>query len=310
MHKVSTNIILLILFITHRTASIEVDIICGNKLISDKFEYYNCSIPELTSKTLKVTVTSIDTISQSESTKEVDFLFVGNEFYPEYFPEELSSVIQGATGLFYRKTPLKYIKRTDFNALAPRLNTLALDNNEIEEIPFDTFHDLVGLKMLSLRYNKLKALEPQLLLNLIKLQIFSAKFNKIEKIDENFFKNSKNLEVFSISNNKIMEVPETLFANNKNLWAVNFTANSIENIPIDFRSFSNLAVVDIRDNIGTCDGIFMKEYVVDKFNKENIENIENIVMNIEEFQEIVEQKCRKTDRVLKLFDNIFEDSLF
>jgi hypothetical protein len=307
MHKVSAIIILSILTITHPTTSLEVDIICGDGLVSDNFEYYNCSIPELTSKTSKVTVTSIDTISQTESTKEVDFLFIGNEFYPEYFPEELSNVIQGATGLFYRSTPLKYIKRSDFTALAPRLNALGLDNNEIEEIPFDTFHDLVGLILLNLRYNKLKALEPKLLLNSIKLKIFSAKFNKIEKIDENFLKNSKNLEIFSISNNKLVEVPENLFSTNDNLWAVNFTANSIENIPIDFKSFTSLAVVDIRENIGTCDGIFMKEGVVEKFKKEKIENI---VKNIEEFQEIVEQRCRKTDRVLKLFDSVFEDLLF
>lgn len=289
------------------TASLEVDIICGDGFVSDFIEYYNCSIPELTSKTSKVTVTSIDTISQIESTKEVDFLFIGNEFYPEYFPEELSNVIQGATGLFYRNTPLKYIQRSDFTAFGTRLNALGLDNNEIEEIPFDAFHDLTGLILLNLRYNKLKSLEPKLLLNSIKLKIFSAKFNKIAKIDENFFKNSKNLEIFSISNNKIVEVPENLFSNNENLWAVNLTANSIENLQVDFRAFSSLAVVDIRGNIGTCDGIFMKDKVAEKFKKEKIEDF---VKNIDEFQGIVEQKCRKTDRVLKLFDSVFEDSLF
>lgn len=120
---------------------------------------------------------------------------------------------------------LKFVKREDFSGM-PKLQTLVLDDNLLEDIPEDALNEVTQLVDFFIDKNKFTKLPPYLLSKATMFQRFKANNNTIEAIPPNFFKNNPSLKIVSLDNNKISR------------------------IGVDFRPFKNLKKVDLKNN--TC----------------------------------------------------------
>lgn len=238
-----------------------------------------------------VTESSFNIEDQLKYQKPINIIFLGNESYPEYFPKNLTKFLTGVSGFLYDDTPLKYIQRDDFIGLVSE-NPLILHlrSNEIEEIPFDTFHDLTNLLYLDISSNKIKSLASNLLINSVELHSLSISSNDLTEIPQNLLMNCPKIYDLTAEFNQIQEVPQDLFKNNQNMKSISMMYNKIRNIKVDFRNLKLLQFADFRDNFGTCDVIFSiltpddKDY--DEFDQRKAIKI------IPKFQKKIEKVCR------------------
>lgn len=97
---------------------------------------------------------------------------------------------------------LKFISRRSFENLL-KLQILSLHDNELTDVPDDTFWDLKNLKKVDLSRNNLVHLKSNLLINMLKLETFHAHYNSIEYLDGQFFKNNLNLRIATFQHNKL-----------------------------------------------------------------------------------------------------------
>jgi Leucine-rich repeat (LRR) protein len=65
---------------------------------------------------------------------------------------------------------------------------LQLDNNAIEELPSDVFHDLENLLLLYINNNQIKEFHRDLFRNNLQLRELNASNNKLQKIEFDFTK--------------------------------------------------------------------------------------------------------------------------
>lgn len=119
---------------------------------------------------------------------------------------------------------LSWVDRANFRNML-QLEDLRLDNNDIQEISYDTFWDLVSLKWLSLSNNQLQTLSPTLTMRMPNLEWFTANHNQIETFDEKLFVKNLRLELISMHNNRLQ-------------W-----------ICLDFNHFKRITFIDFRENI-------------------------------------------------------------
>jgi Leucine-rich repeat (LRR) protein len=222
--------------------------------------------------------------------KSIYIDIVGNENYPEYFPKNLGDIINGTGGFTYKNTPLKYISRDDFKDMAPNLYLIILEDNKIEEIPFDTFYDLPDLIYLDVRDNKLKNLAPNLFANSPKFNTLIVESNEIEELHPDLFKDCPEFHVLYAEFNKIEEFHPDLFENNPNMTVISIRHNKIKNIPIDFTRFELLDVADFTHNAGTCDTMYFSFKPYDEYYDDNEQK--KWIKTVPEFQEKVEEICR------------------
>lgn len=108
----------------------------------------------------------------------------------------------------------------------PKLQALNLADNQIEDIPEDTFYDIPDLIDLFVEKNKIRKFPTYLLNHAAQFQRFMAQNNSIEAIEADFFKNNPILKIVNLENNKISK------------------------IRVDFRPFKNLKKLDLKNN--TC----------------------------------------------------------
>lgn len=104
-----------------------------------------------------------------------------------------------------QKSGLKIIEREKLKFLS-NLTILSFSENEIEEIPENTFNDLVNLENLWLNSNKIKFLNENLLQNLINLKVFDARNNLIEILPTNFFQNNQKLKTINFEFNNLKRI--------------------------------------------------------------------------------------------------------
>lgn len=121
------------------------------------------------------------------------------------------------------RSQLKFIERSKLRNLE-NITVLCLNNNNIEEIPGDSFQDLKSLEVLWLHNNKIIELNEDLLSSLEKLAVIDAR------------------------NNLIKHLPQKLFVKNANLKVVNFEYNFIQNIDVDFTLLKNIKWVVVSHN--------------------------------------------------------------
>ncbi|CAG9810296.1 unnamed protein product [Chironomus riparius] len=143
----------------------EVALNCVKESGTDEYLiFFDCFLMEVKSSKDQVYVTStdLDTNSIEAHITVVRLQISGNVNYPEYFPKNLAKTVHGITNFFYKKTPLRFIKREDFKDMPSKLTMLSLEDNEIEDIPFGAFYDLQNLKYLDISGNNLKELDPNL----------------------------------------------------------------------------------------------------------------------------------------------------
>jgi hypothetical protein len=102
-----------------------------------------------------------------------------------------------------------------------------LADNNLEKIPFDAFYDLINLEALFFGGNQIKNFHIAVFSELILLKSIFLSFNQLARLDNVFHRNF-NLEEIYLKNNKL------------------------EWIDINFQNYSNLRVVDLRQNTEIC----------------------------------------------------------
>lgn len=118
---------------------------------------------------------------------------------------------------------LKFIEREDFSGM-PKLETLNLSENELEEIPEDVLFDSNELVDFFFDNNQIKTLPAKLLSHAPMFQRLKGSNNTLEALPAGFFDKNPSLKILSLDNNKLHK------------------------IHVDFRPFGNLKKVDLLNN--------------------------------------------------------------
>jgi Leucine-rich repeat (LRR) protein len=260
--------------------------------ISYNEEIY-CSLTGLSTAEdlVKVTQSNLNIKDQLDHQKQISIIILGDENYPRHFPKNLTKSLTGIIGFMYDETPLKYIQRDDFTALAsPNPLILHLRSNEIEEIPFDVFYDLTNLLYLDISSNKIKSLPSNFLINSVGLHSLSISGNDLTELHQDLLINCPELYDFTAEFNQIVEIHEDLLKNNPNMTSVSMMYNKIKNIKVDFRKFRFLQFADFRGNFGSCDVIFSILTPDDK----DFDEVDQrkAMKNVGKFQKKIEKVCR------------------
>lgn len=127
----------------------------------------------------------------------------------------IGSKFKNLKNFWVENSKLKFINRNSLKALS-NLTILSFSLNEIEEIPEDSFVDLIQLEYLWIHNNK------------------------IVKLEENLFQSLKKLKVIDMRNNFIETLPEKIFAKNQKLKTINFENNSLKSIKADLTNHKRL----------------------------------------------------------------------
>lgn len=120
------------------------------------------------------------------------------------FPDltQVSNTFPNLSGFGITFTGLKKIEREKLKNLS-RLKFFLISDNEIEEIPPDTFYDLKNLELIDICRNKIKRMEPTWLTSMPRLRVFKARTNEFGVVPANMFKNNPDLEEILFDGNKI-----------------------------------------------------------------------------------------------------------
>lgn len=121
-----------------------------------------------------------------------------------HFPDltQVASTFENLNGFGITFTGLKKIKRENLKSLS-RLKFFLINDNEIEEIPADTFYDLKNLELIDICRNKIKQLDQNWLTTMPRLKVFKARTNRFQSVPANMFKNNKELEEILFDYNQI-----------------------------------------------------------------------------------------------------------
>jgi Leucine-rich repeat (LRR) protein len=263
-----------------------------DKHTSGDIVYLDCFLIEVKSSKDQVNVmsTAVDVKAFKSLEQYVHIEIVGNVNYPEYFPKNIGKLIDGITAFKYKETPLKYVTRDDFKDMSSELVLVNLADNKIEEIPFDTFHDLTKLIYFDIRDNKIKRLAPNMFAKSPNFDTLIIESNEITELHPDLFRDCSEFKVLYAEFNNIKEFHEDLLKNNPNMTVISMRHNKIKNIPIDFNRFSELHVADFTHNCGTCDTMyFMSQPYVEYYNDEEQKKW---IKTVPEFQQKVEEVCR------------------
>jgi Leucine-rich repeat (LRR) protein len=147
-----------------------------------------------------------------------------------HFPD-LSRVVAtfpNMNGFGIHFTQMKHINRDKLKDLG-RLKFFLINDNEIEEIPADTFLDLKNLELIDICRNKIKRLDSSWLTTMPKLRVFKARTNKFQLIPANMFRNNPQLEEILFDYNEIAR-SEVDFMTMKNLKLVAMLQNKCVDI--------------------------------------------------------------------------------
>ncbi|XP_050432514.1 peroxidasin [Adelges cooleyi] len=91
------------------------------------------------------------------------------------------------------------------------LNTLLLNNNQIDRLQNGVFQNLRKLQFLYLYKNKIEQIEPRVFQNLSGLEQLYLHYNKIESLHVDMFQGLTKLERLFLHNNKIKKIPPGTF---------------------------------------------------------------------------------------------------
>jgi len=185
---------------------------------------YGCEVENLIINSPNVRIASVSGQHQDRNANsEVEYVWIRNG--------QVSRLPRFDAGLFFpnlvkyliTSSGVKFIERDDFSGM-PKLETLNLANNDIEEVPEDTLFDLNELVDFFVENNKIRTLPSTLLSHAPMFQRFKATNNSLEELGTGFFKNNHALKIVSLDNNRL------------------------HRILVDFRPFKNLKKIDLLNN--------------------------------------------------------------
>lgn len=122
--------------------------------------------------------------------------------------------------------PLKHIT-ADFLYVAPNLQTLTLNNTQLESIEPNSFAALKQLKNLSLADNPLKTIPAGTLNGLDALTDLDLSNTQLTHLDTNIFAGTPNLEILYLNNNQFRSLDPAVFAKLSKLKSVNLMKNPL-----------------------------------------------------------------------------------
>lgn len=129
------------------------------------------------------------------------------------------------------------------------LKILNVSNNQIEELPRNTFDGLLRLEELYLHVNQLQILPFQLFKPMKFLRILNASRNRFLLFQDNFFAYNKELRVLDLSGNEIYDIRRNSFFGLNQLVDLDLSSNKISSIALKaFDSLDALNKLDLRSN--------------------------------------------------------------
>ena len=124
-----------------------------------------------------------------------------------------------------------------------RLVSLSLTDNNLQSLPPGVFDSLTGLKVISIRNNKLRQVEDQFS-TLPALQLINLANNRIKTLSENAFKGTVNLRVLDLHKNKLNYIAPSAFANTPKLKYLVLRDNPLRQVTLDFHPAVRLQLLD------------------------------------------------------------------
>lgn len=185
---------------------------------------YGCEVENLLVDSPDVRISSVSGRHQDKNTNnDVAYVWIRNSrtsFLPRF---EAGIFFPNLIKYLVTNSGLKFVDQNDFSEM-PKLETLDLSNNQIQEIPEDTLHRSKELVDLFISNNNIKKLPSTLLSYAPNFQRFTASNNSLESLDADLFKNTPILKIVNLDNNKLQK------------------------IYVDFTPFGNLKKIDLQNN--------------------------------------------------------------
>ncbi|KAJ8918975.1 hypothetical protein NQ315_016879 [Exocentrus adspersus] len=130
-----------------------------------------------------------------------------------------------------------------------KLEILDVSDNQLEDLPKDTFSLLPNLKNLNISKNHLNNVSSMLLYKLTDLQVIDLSYSSIKNIPVEFFSKSNALQEIYISHNSLTEITEGTFSNMPNITTIDLSFNNITNIkPGSFVNAFNIRKLVLKGN--------------------------------------------------------------
>ncbi|CRL03693.1 CLUMA_CG016756, isoform A [Clunio marinus] len=222
---------------------IETDITCKFILDDGTDQYkngYHCWPEKLVIHQPNVKVSNIIGVHLGQrNNNDVKYFSVEHQ-ETSYLPHGVPELFPNVRRYSGYHTKLKHIQRSDFSGFQ-FLTIIVMAENELVNIPADTFYDVPGLEYLSLRGNQIASFDVDLFIKSPNLKTFYAFRNQIEYLDGRLFRKNFNLEEIHMDYNKFKYIDLDLFTPLKKLKLVNFRHNTCisEHFPEtkDFESF-------------------------------------------------------------------------
>lgn len=152
------------------------------------------------------------------------FLISSQEVRTTFLPVNIGSTFPKLETLIAQDSKIIFIKRGNFDNLIS-LTILALDHNDIAEVPSDALNDLENLVQLDISFNRLVTLDKATFNSLKKLKLLALNDNKIEKLSASIFKSNLQLEIVALENNKIKYIGSSILKPLVKLKLVNLLNN-------------------------------------------------------------------------------------
>jgi len=267
----------------------EIKLECESKDENPYVEILNCYFLDISSSNEQLNVTSMN-IDMAEIEKVIHVNIFGNVNYPEYFPKNLSKLIRDTYMFKYNETPLRYVTRSDFADMSSYLSYFDLEDNEIDEIPYDLFYDMDHVRDIRLSHNNIKSLPPNLFKNSLKLETFHIEFNKIKEFHPDLFKDCPKFATLRADFNDVEELHEDLFKHNPKMSSIWFRNNKIRNIGVDFEKLKKLDSAVFLHNQGSCGAMYLGYRPTDEYYSKK--EMDVLFRTVPEFQEKIEEVCK------------------
>ena len=165
----------------------------------------------------------------------------------EYFPDDFC--VSNKHLLIIEATANEIQRFTNFSGCR-NLVSLALDYNEITEIPHGVLSGLTKLVTLTLHENQISNIARDVFNDLRKLRTLTLYHNIIQYLPEGIFSQLPALRKLNLGFNHIHKLPEGLFANNTLLSSLWLNDNDIDEVhPKAFPQLRHLEILNMSSNV-------------------------------------------------------------
>ncbi|XP_063960656.1 G-protein coupled receptor GRL101-like isoform X2 [Lytechinus pictus] len=166
----------------------------------------------------------------------------------ELHPEHILSRQRQVTLLFLYEMNLLSIEDNAFSGF-PRIITLILGVNKIQEIRNTAFTGLQQLQYLNLRFNEISSIESGTFAHLRNLFFLELNDNSLSYLQPGVFSGLVNLRALALFNNEIRGIDKGVFDDLEELQFLYLQSNNISDIQIGaFSDLGNLRILNLASN--------------------------------------------------------------